>query len=238
MGAAAGKNDDSEHQPAAKEDKMIEPAGAAGWLDVTLPMTPQMILWPGDPPVRLTQIESLTAGDPSNLSRLSAGLHSGTHVDAPSHYLPGGATIDQMPLAAMIGPARVVAVAATRVIDVNDLQALPLEAGERILLRTANSALYRQGRFSREYLGLTEAAAGWFAAQGIQTLGIDYLSVAGLACDQAAVHKRLLEAGIWIIEGLNLAAVPPGAYDLLCLPLLVLGAEAAPARVLLRPRPR
>lgn len=215
---------------------MAATADAAGWLDVSVPITPQMIRWPGDPAVRLTRLEELASGDPANLSRLSASLHSGTHVDAPSHYLAGAATIDQMPVAAMIGPARVIAVAAAGVIDRDDLCGLKLVAGERLLLRTGNSELYRRGRFSRDYVGLTEAAAAWLAAQGLQTLGIDYLSVAGLLCDQAAVHKRLLEAGVWIIEGLNLAAVTPGAYDLLCLPLAVLGAEAAPARVLLRRR--
>ncbi|AMV70829.1 cyclase/hydrolase [Desulfuromonas sp. DDH964] len=194
---------------------MMETADAAGWLDVTVPITPGMVLWPGDPPVELTRLGELASGDPANLSRLAAGLHSGTHVDAPSHYLAGGATIDQMPVAAMIGPARVIAVATTGVVDRDDLSGLKFAAGERVLLRTGNSELYRRGRFCRDYLGLTEAAAAWLAGQGLQTLGIDYLSVAGLSCDQAAVHKRLLEAGVWIIEGLNLRWVefPEACFD-------------------------
>lgn len=209
---------------------------SAEWLDVTLPIHPQMISWPGDPPVGLRRLEDLGAGDPATLSYFGACLHCGTHVDAPAHYLPAGATIDQMPPAAMIGSAKVFALAAPRAIEVEDLAHLPVAAGDRILLRTGNSLLYAKGRFDPSFVGLTETAARWLADRRIRTLGIDYLSVAGMAADQATVHRFLLAAGIWLIEGLNLAAVAAGDYQLCCLPLPILGAEAAPARVLLRRR--
>ena len=208
---------------------------SAAWLDVTLAIEPQMITWPGDPPVSLHRLASLALGDAVNLSAFSASLHCGTHVDAPAHYLPGGAGIDGMPPEAMIGPAKVFSVPAGGAIEVADLEGLDIAAGDRVLLRTGNSRLYAQKRFDPSFVGLTEDAAGWLAARQIRTLGIDYLSVAGMHADQAAIHRRLLEAGIWLIEGLNLAAVAPGRYQLYCLPLRIADAEAAPARVLLHP---
>lgn len=208
---------------------------SAEWLDVSLPIHPRMICWPEDPPVGLRRIEDLSAGDPATLSYLGASLHCGTHVDAPSHYLAGGTTIDRMPPEAMIGPAKVFSLAATGSIEVGDLINLPIATGDRVLLRTGNSLLYAKGRFDPAFIGLSEAAANWLAARRILTLGIDYLSVAGIASDQGVIHRVLLEAGIWLIEGLNLATVAPGHYRLYCLPLPIRGAEAAPARVLLRP---
>jgi arylformamidase len=210
-------------------------ADSTAWLDVTLVIEPQMVSWPGDPPVSLHRLASLASGDAVNLSAFSASLHCGTHVDAPAHYLPGGAGIDGMPPEAMIGLAKVFSVVAAGAIEVADLEGLAIVPGDRILLRTGNSLLYAQKRFDPSFVGLTEGAAGWLAARQIRTLGVDYLSVAGMHADQAAVHRRLLEAGIWLIEGLNLAAVAPGRYQLYCLPLRISDAEAAPARVLLRP---
>jgi arylformamidase len=199
-------------------------------------MHPGMVVWPGDPPVQLDRLQDGALGDPATLSRLCAGLHAGTHVDAPLHFLAGGASIDTMPIAAMTGPARVLAIAADREITAADLAGLPSEPEARVLLKTSNSLRYGQGRFVEDFLGLTLEAAGLLVARGVRTLGIDYLSIAGYAADQGAIHRRLLGAGIWIIEGLDLSRVPPGDYDLFCLPLAIVGAEAAPARVLLRSR--
>ena len=205
------------------------------WLDVTLPIHPDMVTWPGDPPVRLSRLADLAAGDGLNLTAITTSLHCGTHIDAPSHYLPGAAGIEAMPPEAMIGPAKLFDLEMAETIKREDLAGLGIVPGDRVLLRTGNSRRYAQGRFDPAFVGLGEGAAGYLAERRIRTLGVDYLSVAGMQADQAAVHRRLLEAGIWLIEGLDLRAVEPGLYQLNCLPLRIRDAEAAPARALLRP---
>ncbi len=182
----------------------------AGWIDISVPLREGIEVWPGDPPLRFSSVASLARDDSSNVTAVSLGLHTGTHIDAPRHYLEHGATIDQMPFEAMIGPARIV--------DLSEPSLSP-QRGERLLFRKGRAA------------GLSEDLARRLAAAGILMAGIDALTIGS-----DAVHRILLEAGVWILENLDLAEAAPGAYDLLCLPLRIPGAEAAPARVLVRAR--
>jgi arylformamidase len=204
------------------------------YIDVTVPLRPGMPLYEGDPPVALERVSSLAGGGVCNLSRLDFGLHSGTHIDAPLHFIDGAPGVESTPLEALLGDARVVdAVKVTGQIDAAQLGALDVPAGcERLLFKTTNSQLWQRDGFSRDFVALTEEAARKLVRRGVRLVGIDYLSIAPFA-DPAPTHITLLEAGVVILEGLDLRRVQPGAYRLLCLPLLVPGADGAPARTLL-----
>lgn len=212
----------------------IEADPAIDTLDITVPIRPGMPLYPGDPPVRLARVAALAAGDEANVSRLDFGLHTGTHIDAPLHFFAGGAAIEQTPLDALIGPAWVAgATACDRHIDAAALARLAIPAGtRRLLLKTTNSRLWQQPGFSTDYIALTEDGAHAAVALGLRLIGIDYLSIAPFA-DPAPAHRALLGAGVVILEGLDLSRVAPGPYRLICLPLLVSGADGAPARAVL-----
>lgn len=207
----------------------------SNWIDISVPLKTGMVRYPGDPPVRVSPLSSGNREEPM-VSRLSLCAHAGTHVDAPLHYIAEGKGVDQMPAAAMIGPARVIAITDTHVISVQELEREQLLEGERILLKTGNSALWESDCFAEDYIYLSTDAALFLVKKRIAMVGIDYLSVAGFKKNEAEVHRTLLEAGVWIIEGLNLKYVEPGWYDLVCLPLLLSGIEAAPARAMVRAR--
>ena len=165
------------------------------------------------------------------------GAHTGTHMDAPLHFLATGKSLDQLPLEATIGPARVIEIKDRNSIKLEEIQPHKINRGERILFKTRNStASWKSDAFDEEFVYISKEAARYLAELEIQTVGIDYLSVGGFKCDGLDTHQALLGAGIWIIEGLNLAKVKPGTYDLICLPLKVIGIEGAPARAVLRKR--
>ncbi|WP_051361374.1 cyclase family protein [Desulfuromonas sp. TF] len=206
----------------------------AEWIDISVPITEEMATWPGDPPVIIDRVLDMAAGDDVTLSRLETGLHAGTHVDAPLHFLPGGARIDAMPIEAMTGPVRVIAIDADERIEVAHLRKERLAAGERVLFKTRNSRLWAEKGFIRDFVHLSLEAAEYLAGTGVRSVGIDYLSVSGYGKEAGEVHRVLLGAGVWIIEGLDLSRVVPGRYRLFCLPLKIAGAEAAPARVFLQ----
>ncbi|RJP35025.1 MAG: cyclase family protein [Actinobacteria bacterium] len=207
-----------------------------GWIDISVTVRSGMAHWPTDEAVGIERICDLDRGDPYNLSRILMSLHTGTHMDAPIHFIRDGAGIDEMPLEAAIGRARVIEIRDRELIRPAELQEHGIERGERILFKTANSgSLWDSDAFSREFVSVSEAAASFLAAAGITLVGVDYLSVGGFNTDIAKVHLALLEAGVWIIEGLNLAGVEPGDYELVCLPLKVARGDGAPARAILRP---
>lgn len=215
-------------------------AASKGWIDVTVPIRDGMVHWPGDPPVRVTRESDIARGDSSTVSRLELGAHTGTHVDAPGHFILGGSGVDAIDPERLVGPARVVRVDdGAPVVDRAIVDAAAVEPGERILFRTSNSDRAWKtdtDAFLADYCYLTLDAAERLVERGVRTVGIDYLSVAGGTQEQiVATHQALLAAGVCIIEGLNLSAVAPGAYDLVCLPLRLRDGDGAPARVLLRP---
>ena len=205
------------------------------WIDVSAPLYNGMVHWPGDAPFERTLMLSLDRGDECNLSQFSATAHIGTHMDAPSHFVAAGRTIDRMPLTAGIGPARVIAIEDQKLIRIEELEPHRLTKGERVLFKTINSErAWTTAHFQETFVHIPQSTADYLAACGVQTVGVDYLSVGGYESDGAGTHRALLGAGIWIIEGLNLSEVAPGDYDLICLPLKMVGAEGAPARVVLR----
>jgi arylformamidase len=204
--------------------------------DVTVPLSPSVPTYPGDPRFEIEFTRRLGAGDPYNLARFSMGAHAGTHVDAPYHFLADGATVDALPLEILMGKARVVETSVRDRIRREDLEALDLRADLRVLLKTRMSGQLRLPDFQEDFVHLTGDAAVYLAQAGIKLVGIDYLSVDRFGSAEYEAHQALLGAGVVIVEGLDLSEVEPGEYDMACLPLRIVGAEGAPARVVLRAR--
>jgi arylformamidase len=203
--------------------------------DISLPISKSIVVWPGDPPVRITQPLHLDRGDEATVSHLDMGAHTGTHVDAPAHFIRGGSGVDVLDLNVLVGPALVVHALEVDALSAEVLAALPIPPGtERVLFRTRNSELWARGEreFQEDFVAITGDGARWLIERGIRLVGIDYLSVAPFD-DVTPTHQALLWAGIVPLEGLNLSNVDPGTYQLACLPLKIAGADGAPARAIL-----
>ncbi len=212
------------------------PKKTSSWIDVSVMLRDGMVRWPDNPPIRIHRTQDMEQGDDCNVTALSLGVHSGTHMDAPLHFLPKGRGIDAMPLSVVVGPARVIAIRDPESIKPDELREHRIRPGERILFKTRNSPrCWKTDTFLKDFVFLSEEGARWLAARQVCTVGIDYLSVAGFFSDTTAIHTTLLKAGIWIIEGLNLSKVQHGKYDLICLPIKIARGDGAPARALLRP---
>lgn len=208
----------------------------APFFDLSLTIQTGMPIWPGDPALELNRIQCMEAGSVANVSRMACCVHIGTHVDAPRHFIQDGRTVEHLALDTLIGPVVVAALPDIATITASDLESLALPTGvERLLLRTRNSELWASGstEFHEEFVALTAEAAQWVVDQGIRLIGVDYLSVQRYY-DGPQTHQILLGAEVIILEGLNLAQVPPGWYELLCLPLKLAGSDGAPARAVLR----
>ncbi len=206
-------------------------------LDVSMPLFAGMPAFPGDPLFSSRPTHSIARGDAYNVSALSLGSHSGTHVDPPCHFVPGGPTLDQIDLDRLNGPCRVVLVPdGSRSVDVPQVEAVP-DGTERVLFRTENSGRWaRSLSFFSDYVALTEAAAQALLAKGTRLVGVDSLSVESDPTGRFPVHHRLLGEGALIVEGLLLADAAPGDYSIDCLPLRIRGGDGGPARVTLTPR--
>lgn len=203
--------------------------------DITVPISPRLPVYPGDPAVTLTPVAQLQWGDAANVSQITLSSHTGTHLDAPRHFFVTGATIDAIPLQALLGPARVCAFPhATSHLTADDFRAYDLTGITRLLVKTPNSALWTHPHFQDDYIALTESAAQFLIEQGIRLVGIDYLSIDAFARQDYPVHRALLAAEVLIMEGLDLRLVPAGDYELLALPLLLQEGDGAPVRAVLR----
>jgi arylformamidase len=205
------------------------------WIDISVPLRTGMVHWPDNPPVLIERTLDIESGDVANVSKLSMGAHTGTHMDAPLHFFQKGKGIHTMPLSVGMGLARVIEIRDPESIKPEELRPYQIQRGERILFKTRNSARYwYMDDFVEDFVYISQDAARYLAAQQVQTVGIDYLSVGGFFKDGVETHHALLEAGIWLIEGLNLSEVAPGIYELICLPLKIEDADGAPARAILR----
>lgn len=211
-------------------------AEVADWIDVSVTVRHGMPHWPDNPPIVLERVLDTGRGDVCNVSHLAMGVHSGTHMDGPVHFIHGAGGLDEMPLTATMGEARVIQIDDPVEITADELRKHRLQPGERVLFRTSNSdRCWQSNSFVEDFVGLSEQAAAHLAETGVRTVGIDYLSVGGYHADGAKIHKILLEAGIWIIEGLDLSPVTGGRYEMICLPVKLSESDGAPARALLRP---
>jgi arylformamidase len=206
------------------------------WIDISVPLRNGMVHWPSDPPFEIQRIRDIGKGDTANLSRILMGAHSGTHIDAPLHFVPNGKGIDNMPLEATVGRARVIAISDKESIKPEEIDRHRIRRGERILFKTENSShVWNTDAFIDDFVFLSKEAASILAERMVRLVGVDYLSVGAFKGDGGETHRILLEAGIWVIEGLDLSQVKPGKYDLICLPLKLVGGDGAPARAILRP---
>ncbi len=199
-----------------------------------MPIRPGMVTFEGDPAVILERTSALAAGDVCNLSRLDFGVHSGTHVDAPNHFIDGASGIESIPLDVLVGPALVVDASMDgSQIDPEAIGRMGIPDGTQRVLFRANSALWNESTFQSTFVGLTGEGALAFVALGVRLVGIDYLSIAPFG-NPTPTHRALLDAGVTIVEGLDLREVEAGLYDFICLPLLIPGSDGGPARAILR----
>jgi arylformamidase len=203
--------------------------------DISVPLSAATQVWPGDPPVRMERVLSMERGDPCNVSAFSLGAHSGTHIDAPLHFIREGKTVDALPLDLLMGPCTVIDIKADSLIRKRDLEGQGIERGARVLLKTKNSGSLKNGAgFREDFIALGLEAAGFLVEKKIALVGIDYLSIESFnAGEEHPVHRVLLTNGIIILEGLDLSGVAPGSYELVCLPLRATGVEGEPARAVL-----
>lgn len=203
--------------------------------DVTLTISPTLPVWPGDPPVALERVQKMEAGDSCNVTRLNISAHTGTHVDAPFHFLPDGETVEHLSLKTLTGRAYVIDLPEVPLITAEILENAEIPPRtRRVLFKTRNSALWARPHtsFDPGYVALSPDACEHLIQRGVKLVGVDYLSVAPYT-DLATTHQILLEAGIIIVEGLNLSKIAQGRYTFHCLPLKIAGSDGAPARAML-----
>ena len=203
--------------------------------DVTLTISPEMVVWPGDPRIVTERVQKIEDGAGANVTRLALSAHTGTHVDAPFHFLPDGSTVESLSLKLLTGRAYVV-----HLPDVDQITKEAVDKADipprtrRVLFKTRNSDHWAKNHqeFNPNYVALSPEAAVALIQRGVKLVGVDYLSVAPFE-DVTPTHTVLLEAGVVIVEGLDLSRVPAGRYTLYCLPLKILGSDGAPARAML-----
>jgi len=194
-----------------------------------------MVHWPGDPECQIKRVHRMEDGAVCNLTQLSMSAHTGTHMDAPRHFIADGMTMEQMPMEAVIGRCRVFELECTDQITADDLKQCKISPGQRVLFKTRNSTRsWQMNEFDKDFISIRQDAAQYLVDQKVLAVGVDYLSIGGYNKDGVETHQTILGAGIWVIEGLNLAEIKPGYYDLICLPLKLVGADGAPCRVVLR----
>ena len=204
-------------------------------IDVTVGLWPGMPTYANRPGPTREVVHAIADGHRSNSSTFRLGSHDGTHVDAPLHFLRDGAPVEQLPLDALVGPGRVYEWVGAGHVTAAVLAALDWPPGtKRVLFKTRNSARWDEPTYYEDYVAVAPDAARWLVDRGVRLVGIDYLSIEAYdPAGAAPTHTTLLGAGVVVVEGLDLRGVAPGAYTLMCLPLKLLGADGAPARVLL-----
>jgi len=203
--------------------------------DITVPISAELPVYPGDPSIQLERVMSLEKGDIANVTRLCCSTHIGTHVDPPSHFIAGSMTLDELPLETLIGTARVVDVGDVPAIDQAVLDNCDLNGATRVLFKTRNSTFWPEAaEFREDFVYIEPDAARRLVELGVRLVGIDYLSVEKFNFDEPTTHLVLLGANVVIVEGLALRDVPSGDYELLCLPLKIKDGDGSPARVVLR----
>jgi arylformamidase len=210
-----------------------------GWYDISVPLKQNMPYFPTDPvPPKIYRFSDRALGSKVTMSMLEIISHTATHIDAPLHFIPDGSTISDMPLDATIGPARVIEIKDPEKIKVSELKKHNIKKGERVLFKTRNSPVtYEAEKFVEDYVYIDAAAAEYLADIRVRLVGLDNITVGIMKVPDNInkVHTALLAAGVYILEDCALGHVPPGEYELLCLPLLMLNGDAGPCRAILRP---
>jgi arylformamidase len=204
--------------------------------DISVPLRTGGLVYPNNPPISITAVQSIAAGATANVSRIDLGSHTGTHVDAPKHFIDSGTGVDAMPLDVLMGPARLIAFGDdVMAVGEKELRAHDLSGVTRLLIRTRNSAWLASGstEFHPDFTHVAPDGAEYLVRLGVRLVGVDYLSVEQFHSPHHRTHRTLLENGVVIVEGMVLSEPVPGDYDLRCLPLLLAGLDGAPARAVL-----
>jgi arylformamidase len=209
------------------------------WIDITIPLRNAMVHWPEDPvPPRVERIMDVDRSDKVTMSQITIISHTGTHVDAPLHFIYGGGSIDEMPLDTAVGPARVIEIRDTEMIKAEELVGYDIQPGERILFKTQNSStVYQTDAFIKDYVYVSPEAAHFLVEKRVRVVGLDAISIGSYRSQPNLIetHEALLKNGIYILEGINLSGVKAGQYELICLPIKLERGDAGPARAILRP---
>ncbi len=203
--------------------------------DVSIGISPTIPVWPGNPGVELERVNDMNKGANSNVSRLALGVHTGTHFDAPAHFINGAAGIETLALTTLIGAALVIHLPSVNRVTAAALEQANIPSGtQRLLIKTRNSTYWAHGdtEFHTDFVGVGNDAAEWLVEHQVALVGVDYLSVAPWK-ESHPTHETLLKAGVVVVEGLNLSAIEPGRYQLYALPLKLIGSDGAPGRVVL-----
>lgn len=204
-------------------------------VDISLPISPKLPVWPGDPPVKIEKLSLISEGADANVSQISCGVHMGTHVDAPNHFIDSGQGIETLPLEVLMGPVFVLDLLSVEIIDADVLEEASIpDDVERILFKTRNSMYWAGGiqSFQEDFVALDESGAEWLVDHGVKLVGVDYLSVAPFDAG-VPTHQMLLRHGVIILEGLDLSSANNRWYELACLPLKIIASDGAPARAVL-----
>jgi len=210
-----------------------------GWVDVSVTLRSGMVHWPGDPEVKIERMLKIESDDDCNVSTIFMSSHTGTHIDSPYHFVKSGVGVQDIPLSAVIGEARVIEIVDTESIKPDELRLHRIRRGERILFKTINSErCWKSDKFVEDFVYISTDSLEYLVDRKVRTIGVDYLSVGGYNKNINQVHRVLLKAGIWIIEGLDLSGVKKGYYELICLPIKIEKGDGAPARAVMRPYKR
>jgi arylformamidase len=202
--------------------------------DISVPIRSGGLVYPGNPEIEITLQQAVAKGAGANVSFIRFGSHTGTHADAARHFFDDGQTVDTIPLERLIGPALLLAFPDDlRAVGAADLQKHDIKGHTRVLLRTRNSALLSQKEFVRDYTYLAPDGAQYLVDNGVELVGIDYLSIEQFHSGHHKTHRTLLARSVVILEGLDLSVPAPGEYQLVCLPLRIEGGDGAPARAVL-----
>jgi arylformamidase len=202
--------------------------------DISVPIRTGGLVYPGNPEIEITLQQAVAKGASANVSTIHFGSHTGTHADSGRHFFDDGQPVDQIPLQKLIGPALLVSFDdSVMSIGVNELTPRPIKGHKRVLFRTRNSALLSQREFVKNYTFVAPEGAQYLVDNGVELVGVDYLSVEQFHSGHHRTHRTLLENGVVIIEGLDLSVPLAGEYELICLPLRLEGCDGAPARAIL-----
>lgn len=202
--------------------------------DISVPVVNGGLIYPGNPAISITPQQAVSKGGSSNVSSLAFGSHTGTHVDAPKHFFDDGITVDALPLETLMGPAMLICIDdEVAAVGEEQLRMHQLSSHTRILIKTRNSSFVRERDFKEDYTYLAPDGAAYLVSLGVRLVGIDYLSIEQFHSGHHRTHRTLLEAGVVIVEGLDLSVPPMGPYDLRVLPLRLTGLDGAPARAVL-----
>jgi arylformamidase len=214
---------------------MIKEQISSRWIDISVLIGNDIVHWPGDPPFEKTMVAEIQKGNNANLSKLTLGAHTGTHVDAPRHFVNEGIDVSMISIEVFVGAARVIEILDRKIISVQELKQHKIRRNERLLFKTRNSSYaWKTDHFVEDFVALSLEAAEYLVQQGVKMIGVDYLSVGPYHGNGGDIHRQLLSAQVGIIEGLNLSAVNPGRYYLVCLPLKIKDGDGAPARAMIR----